>query len=72
MKKSQVWIAATALSLSPLAAFAHPGHADSSPLVHEMSHALHYIVALVAIGIWTSRGLGRLLRARVDRKRAPR
>ena len=62
MKKSLIWIAATALSLSPLAAFAHPGHADGSPVMHEMSHALHCIVALVAIGIWITQHLGRLRR----------
>jgi hydrogenase/urease accessory protein HupE len=52
------------LLLAPLAAFSHPGHADGSPLLHEASHAIHYLVALLAIGIWTAQGVGRMIRKR--------
>jgi len=60
------------LLLAPVAAFSHPGHADGSPLLHEMSHSLHYLVALIAIGIWTVQGVGRALRSRVLRRRSGR
>jgi hydrogenase/urease accessory protein HupE len=60
MKKLLLCLAATALSLAPITAFSHPGHADDVPLIHGMSHALHYIVALVAVGIWIAQRLGRL------------
>jgi hydrogenase/urease accessory protein HupE len=60
------------LLLAPVAAFSHPGHADGSPLLHEMSHGIHYLVALIAIGIWTAQGVGRVLRSRVLRKRSRR
>jgi len=50
------------LLLAPVAAFAHPGHADGSPIVHEVTHALHYIAALVTIGLWITQRWGRLRR----------
>ena len=57
-------IIASLLLTLPVAVFAHPGHADDSPLLHEVSHSLHYLVALIAISIWTAQALGRVLRAR--------
>jgi hydrogenase/urease accessory protein HupE len=57
------------LILAPVAAFSHPGHADGSPLLHEMSHSIHYLVALIAIGIWTAQGVSRVLRTRALFKR---
>ena len=62
--------ASLSLLLAPVAALSHPGHADGSPLLHEMSHAIHYLVALIAIGIWTAQGVGRVLRSHVLFKRS--
>ncbi len=51
MKKSLVRIVVIALSFAPGVVFAHPGHADDAPVIHELSHTLHYLVAVIAAGI---------------------
>jgi hypothetical protein len=63
-------ITTAALCLAPIAAFAHPGHADGMPILHAMSHTVHYVVALIAIGIWSAKGVDRALRASRERKRS--
>jgi hydrogenase/urease accessory protein HupE len=69
MRRPKTLIASLALTLSPCAAFAHPGHADGFPLLHEMSHAIHYLVVFLAVGIWTAQALGRVRQSRAARKR---
>ncbi len=51
MKPLLFRIFAAALSFAPAAAFAHPGHADGAPVMHELSHNLHYLVAMIAASI---------------------
>jgi hypothetical protein len=70
MLKPTLIVSSLALLLTPLSAFAHPGHADGMPIAHAMSHALHYLIALVAAVTWSVPHVTRLIHAKFDRKRS--
>ena len=70
MLRSKHIIEVLLLLLAPVAAFAHPGHADGVPLVHTVSHNLHYLVAMIAGGIVVAQQIGHIRQAVVARKRS--
>jgi len=48
----------------PVVGFAHPGHFDGAPLAHEATHAMPYVLMLVAGCILVARRIRHLRRAK--------
>ena len=63
MKSTQRIVQALLLLLSPVVAFAHPGHGDSPTFMHGLLHPISgvdHLLTMIAVGIWAAQQGGRM------------